>query len=134
LRRFKLSALAGLIGAGLVAGAAPHAVHAAQSDEAAQMAAFFKSTLEIRTAAGDWSAERYMEADHTYRERGSDGELRGAWRIENGKICTTPGKPLGDDRAATYCNIGLGKKVGDAWNDQDPVTGATVMFKLKPGR
>ena len=126
--------LAALIGAAaLIAAAAPPAAQAAPEAPTA-LADFFTGTLEIDTPAGNWSAKRWLAADHTYRETGSDGEVRGTWSIENGKICTTAGKALGDDRAKTYCNIGVGKKAGETWRDDDPVTGNAVLFDLKPGR
>jgi hypothetical protein len=103
-------------------------------DEAAAMADFFKGTLEIDNLAGQWSARRWLAPDHTYREVGSDGEVHGAWKIESGKICTTADHKLGLDRAATYCNVGVGKTTGESWKDTDPVTGNVVLFKLSPGR
>jgi hypothetical protein len=126
--------LAALISAALIGVAiAPLAAHAAPDDKTA-LADFFTGTLEIDTPAGNWSAKRWLAADHTYRETGSDGEVRGTWSIENGKICTTAARPLGDDRAKTHCNIGVGKKAGETWRDDDPVTGNAVLFDLKPGR
>jgi hypothetical protein len=128
-------ALPGLLGAGLLlGGAAPVDAQTAPSNEAAAMADFFKGTLEIDLPAGDWAAKRYLAADHTYRETGSDGDVTGTWALKDGKICTTASKALGLDRAKTYCNTGVGRKAGEAWRDEDPVTGNTVMFKLTPGR
>ena len=125
----------GLLGAGLLlCAAAPCGAQAAPADEAAQMGDFFKGTLEIDVPAGDWSAKRYLTADHTYRETGADGEVQGTWVVQGGKICTTAARPLGADRAKTYCNIGVGKKAGEQWRDEDPVTGNVVLFKLTPGR
>ncbi|HZZ31001.1 MAG TPA: hypothetical protein VFE10_03320 [Phenylobacterium sp.] len=122
----------------LVAGAAltclPTPLAAQPAEEAQAMAGFFAGTLEIDVPAANWSAKRYFAPDHTYRETGADGELRGAWAIEKGKICTSPGKPLGEDRMPKYCNLGLGKHIGDSWKDSDPVTDNAVMFKLSPGR
>lgn len=126
-------AVPGLLGAGLLlCGAAPYPANAA--DDAAQLAAFFTSTLEIDVPAGDWSAKRFLAPDHTYRESGDDGEVHGTWAVKDGRICTTADRSLGDTRAKTYCNTGLGKKAGDAWRDADPVTGNPVLFKLTPGR
>jgi hypothetical protein len=98
------------------------------------MGDFFSGTLEIDVPAGTWSAKRYLAADHTYRETGTDGEVRGTWTVQDGKICTTAAKPLGVDRARTYCNTGVGRKAGEMWRDEDPVTGNAVLFKLTPGR
>jgi hypothetical protein len=112
----------------------PPASAAAQVDEAAAMRDFFAGTLEIDVPAGGWSAKRYYAPDHTYRETGADGEVRGTWTIENGKICASPAKALGDERAAKYCNLGLGKHVGEAWRDRDPVTDNVVFFRLTAGR
>lgn len=118
----------------LIFGAQCPAAAAPPSGEAQAMGDFFSGTLEIDVPAGNWSAKRYFAPDHTYRETGADGEVRGAWTIENGKICTTAGRPLGDERAAKYCNVGLGKHMGETWRDDDPVTGNTVLFKLSAGR
>jgi hypothetical protein len=106
---------------------------AAAPHEAAQMHDFFGATLEIDVPNGAWSAKRYYAPDHTYRETGDGGDVHGIWSIEDGKICATqanapPGRP------ARYCNVGLGKKLGDMWKDADPVTGNLVLFSLKPGR
>jgi hypothetical protein len=124
----------GLLAASAVLACASAPAAAQSANEAKAMRDFFAGTLDIDTPAGNWSAKRYFAPDHTYRETGSDGEVRGTWAIENGKICTTAGKPLGDDRAAKYCNTGLGKHIGETWRDSDPVTDNAVMFKLSAGR
>ena len=104
------------------------------ADEAASLRYFFAGTLEIDVPAGNWSAKRYYSPDHSYRETGADGEVRGTWAIEDGKICASPAKARGDERAAKYCILGLGKHLGDAWRDSDPVTGNLVLFRLTAGR
>jgi len=126
------SELAGVIGAALIFAAAP-AAHAAP-DEAVVLADFFTGTLEIDVLAAGWSTKRYLAADHTYSETGSDGPVRGAWTLQDGKVCTTADRPLGDDRLKTYCTAAVGKHAGDVWRAEDPVTGNTVMFRLSPGR
>jgi len=113
--------------------AAPQAAAQPTGDTQA-MADFFTGTLEIDVLAGNWSAKRYVAPDHTYREVGGDGEIKGTWAIQNGKICTTASSPLGDNRAKTYCNLGLGKHIGESWPDSDPVTDNAVMFRLQAGR
>jgi hypothetical protein len=123
-----LAALSSLAIAGQPTRAAP------PTDEAAAMHDFFAGTLEIDVPAGNWSAKRYYAPDHSYRETGADGEVRGTWAIEDGKICVAPAKALGDERAAKYCNLGLGKHLGEAWRDNDPVTGNLVLFRLTAGR
>ena len=126
--------LQALIGAALIAAAVPPPAQAAPEEKTA-LADFFAGTLEIDLLAGGWSARRWLATDHTYRETGSDGEVHGTWSIENGKICTVRDKPKDDpDRTARYCNEGVGRHVGETWNDADPVTGNVVMFALKPGR
>jgi hypothetical protein len=133
--QFTRRAIPHILGAGLLLCiAAPHAAKAAPADEAAQMADFLTGVLDIDVPGGDWSAKRFFAADHTYRETGSDGQVTGTWKVQDSKICTTADRPLGLDRARTYCNSGLGRKAGEAWRDQDPVTGNTVMFKLTAGR
>jgi hypothetical protein len=124
------SLVAALAATALLAGAAT--LHAAP--EANPMADFFVGVLEIDVPGGDWSAKRYFAPDHTYRETGTDGEVKGAWAIEGDRICTTPSKALPGDRARKYCNLGLGQRLGDSWGDQDPVTGNTVLFRLTAGR
>lgn len=122
------------LAATLVAGGAS-AQGATASGEKTGLGDFFSGTLEIDVPAGNWSAKRYLAADHTYRETGADGEVRGTWSIEGGKICTTREKPVDDaDHAARYCNTGVGRHAGEMWRDADPVTGNAVFFNLKPGR
>lgn len=116
----------------LLLGAAPTA---ANSDDAVLMADFFKGTLEIDVpAGGPWSAKNYLSPDHTFRMVGTDGEVRGTWAIRDGKLCTTSNGDPGPDKLKTYCNVGVGKHLGDKWRDNDPVTGNIVLFQLVPGR
>ena len=124
----------GLLAASAVLACASAPALAQSADEAQLMRDFFTGALEIDVPAGNWSAKRYFSPDHTYRETGADGEIKGTWAIENGKICTTAGKALADNRAVKYCNTGLGKHIGETWQDADPVTDNTVLFKLSPGR
>jgi hypothetical protein len=105
----------------------------APPNEAMAMRDFFAGTLEIDVPSADWSAKRFLAPDHTYRETGSNGDVHGTWVIENGKICATEANPP-EDRPARYCNVGVGRKLGEMWKDADPVTGNTVLFNLKPGR
>jgi len=122
----------GLLGAALLlCGASPFETAAAAPDEAAAMGDFFKGALEIDVPAGNWTAKRYFAPDHTYRDAGSDGEVRGTWAVDGDRICTTPAKQLAD-RIARYCNLGAGKKLGEMWKDEDPVTGNIVLFQLAP--
>ena len=97
------------------------------------MREFFGATLEIDLPAVGWSAKRYFAPHHTYRETGNDGDAHGTWLIDGGQVCVVPDQHL-PDRAARYCSLGPGKKVGDKWSGADPVTGNTVLFSLKPGR
>ena len=101
------------------------------TNEAAAMHDFFGAVLEIDVPNGSWSAKRYYAPDHTYREVGDGGVVHGTWVIEGGKICATRADPP-EDQPARYCNLGLGKKLGEMWQDADPVTGNTVFFTLKP--
>jgi hypothetical protein len=106
----------------------------ASSNEAALLADFLSGTWEIDVPAGEWSAKYFLAADHTYRETGSDGEVRGTWEVRDGKLCTTADHLVAPDRIKTYCNKGAGRHAGDQWTDSDPVTGNTVFFTLKAGR
>jgi opacity protein-like surface antigen len=128
------SILMGVLAMAVLVGGA-QARDAPAADEATTMRDLFAGTLEIDVPAGDWSAKRYFAPDHTYRETGSDGEVHGAWSIEQGKVCAKADKPaLGPDRATRYCNAVLGHHAGERWTDADPVTGNTVFFTLKAGR
>jgi hypothetical protein len=102
----------------------------------APMADFFKGTLEIDVpAGGPWSAKSYLSPDHTFRSISTDGPSHGTWEVRDGKLCTTTDQPPpGPDRLKTYCNLGVGKKLGEMWRDTDPVTGNTVLFRLAPER
>ncbi|MBS0334382.1 MAG: hypothetical protein JSS35_16565 [Proteobacteria bacterium] len=132
--RLDLRGAPAMVGASLLLCAAPFARAQAEPTETALMADFLTGTLEIAVPAGDWSAKVYLAPDHTFRETGSDGEVRGAWEVRGGKLCTTVDHALGADRLTTYCNLGPGKHSGEMWRDADPVTGNTVLFKLTPGR
>jgi hypothetical protein len=105
------------------------------TDEAAAMHDFFGAALEIsvpwQTAGGTSVITRYYAADHTFHETNEEGEAHGSWTIEDGKICATRVNPP-RGQAARYCNIGLGKKLGEQWQDSDPVTGNPVFFQLMP--
>jgi hypothetical protein len=59
------------------------------------MADYFANTLTIEIP-GVWKAKRYFAADHTYWQTGDDGEVKGTWAIEDGKVCTVqvPGQAL----------------------------------------
>src|SRR6185312_4719947 len=108
---------------------------AGPTDEAVVLRDFFAGTLEIDVPfGGPWSAKRYLAPDHTYRETGSDGDVRGTWVLQDGKVCTTADRLLGEERAKTYCTDVAGKHAGDMWRAPDPVTGNAVFFKLSPGR
>jgi hypothetical protein len=123
-----------LIGAGLLILAAPP-VRAAPAADDALMADFFKGTLEIDVpAGGPWSAKSYLSPDHTFRMVGTDGEVRGTWAVKEGKLCTTSDRDPGPDQLKTYCNVGVGKHLGESWKDNDPVTGNLVLFRLVAGR
>jgi hypothetical protein len=124
--------MAPLVAALLLAAASP----AAKPDEAALLHDFFAGTLEIDVpAGGPWSAKRYLAPDHTYRETGSDGEVRGTWALQDGKVCTTAERPpIDEDHTKTYCTEAVGKHAGDTWRAPDPVTGNAVFFKLSAGR
>ena len=126
--RIAIGALAAsLLASGAVAQPKPPA------DDAAAMGAFFANTLEIDLPAVPWSTKRYFAPDHTYRETGNDGDVRGTWLIEDGKVCVIAEKQL-PDRAPRYCSLGPGKTVGDKWSAADPVTDNLVLFNLRSGR
>jgi hypothetical protein len=125
MRRIAICAVAMALSAAGAGAQAPPA------NELAAMHDFFGAALQIDLPGGQWSAKRYYAPDHTYRERGSNGDVHGVWSIENGKICAAQAnRPEGSP--ARYCNVGLGKKLGQTWRDTDPVTGNTVTFTLKP--
>lgn len=100
--------------------------------ERSEMRGFFGATLSI-TILGQWTAERYFEPDHTYRQTGGDGAVHGVGAIRDGRICTTQDNPP-SGRLATYCNTGPGHAPGDSWKDVDPQTGATLLMTLTAGR
>ena len=122
-----LAASAALLAPPAFAQAAPAA------DDAAAMRTLFANTLEIDLPAVPWSTKRYFAPDHTYRETGNDGDVRGTWLIEGDQVCVVPEKRLAD-RAPRYCSLGPGKAVGDKWSAADPVTGNLVLFNVAAGR
>jgi hypothetical protein len=93
------------------------------------MADFFKGSLNITLPAfKKYRVTRQFAADHTYVDLERGKPVPGTWTLENGKICTQ--RPA----AQRYCNTGLGKKIGDTWQDKDPYTGNEVDFALVAGR
>jgi len=123
------SHLAGAIGAGLVFSAAPCA--RAAPDEATAMAAYFGNSVEI-SVGSDYRVIRYLDPDHTYRDHGSEGEMKGTWEYDGARVCTLQTEPA--DLVTKYCNIGFGHKVGDTWTVSDPITANQVTFHLVAGR
>jgi hypothetical protein len=119
-----------LLAGAALAGAGPAAAQLSPADAAMQP--FFGADLQIDNLEG-WHAQRYLAADHTYRQTGSDREVSGTWSVEAGKLCTVQtSPPPGPDRARRYCNLGPGHKLGDKWQDRDPVTGNAIFFALVP--
>src|SRR5947209_2145757 len=106
--------LTAFTGAGLLLCAAPLGAQAAPADDTTVMADFFKGTLEIDVPeGGPWSAKSYLSPDHTFRVVSTDGESRGTWAVRDGKLCTTSDREPGPDQIKTYCNVGVGKHLGD---------------------
>ena len=122
--------LAALIATVLIAAAAPIAAHAAP-DEATALVGYFGNTVVI-TIGKDYRQIRYVDPDHSYRERGSDGEIKGTWDYDGARVCTLQTEPV--DLVSKYCNMGLGHKVGDTWTVSDPLTANQVTFQLIAGR
>ena len=94
------------------------------------MDGFFAGTLKITVPSPEYPylAFRQFSADHTYVDQEGGNLFHGSWAIEGDRICTQrPG-------AQRYCNLGLGRKVGDSWTDKDPYTGNEVDFELTPDR
>jgi hypothetical protein len=118
---------------GLAALAAALLAGAAAGQAADPLAGYYGHILKIELTAGYWTGLRAFSPDHTYREtydaEGEKGAAVGHWTIENGKICTLADEP----DAKRFCNLGLGKKVGDTWMDADPYTGNRVRFTLETG-
>lgn len=109
------------------------AAAAAAAQPGDPMAGFYGNHLKIQLTSGYWNGVRVFSPDHTFRDafeaEGQKGTAKGRWTVENGKICV-----LGDEPGAKqFCNLGLGKKVGDQWTDHDPYTGNEVRFTLEAG-
>ena len=101
----------------------PPAATAAQDE--AGMVDFFKGALTITMPAfKKFRLTRQFAPDHTYVDLEHGKPVSGTWTLENGKICTQ--RP----DAQRYCNLGLGKKLGEIWQDKDPYTGNEVDFAL----
>lgn len=117
----------------LLAAGGALALGPAQAQPADPMAGYYGNRLKIELASGYWSGVRVFSPDHTFRDafdaEGQKGTAKGRWTIEDGKICVLADEP----GAARFCNLGLGKKVGDKWIDHDPYTGNEVRFTLEPG-
>ena len=90
----------------------------------AGMDAFFIGTLQI-VAAAKYHEVRQFSADHTYVDKEGRKLFHGTWAIKDGKICTSR-----EGVTVSYCNVGVGRQIGDSWADKDPYTGNEVDFTL----
>ena len=90
------------------------------------LAGFYGNTLKIEVQHN--KQLRFFEPDHTYRDRIHGNVVSGTWAIEDERICTQV------VHGSKYCNLGLGKAVGETWLDKDPYTGNEVKFTLIAGR
>ena len=98
---------------------------AAPAQDEASMADFFEGSLIITMPAfKKFRLARQFAPDHTYVDLERGKPVSGTWTLENGKICTQ--RP----DAQRYCNTGLGRKLGETWQDKDPYTGNEVDFAL----
>jgi hypothetical protein len=118
----------------MLTGLAAAAALSAGAAEPDPMAGYYGARLQIDlSSGGDYHGIRVFSRDHTYRDtfrdEGVEGTAVGKWTLEDGKLCTL----AAGAGAMKYCNLGLGKKVGDSWQDSDPYTGNPVRFSLQPG-
>ena len=90
------------------------------------LAGFYGNTLRIEVQ--DYRGLRFFEPDHTYHDRVRGQVFQGSWTVEGDRICT---QSPGFNR---FCNLGVGKTLGEKWLDRDPYTGNKVTFALTPGR
>ncbi len=90
------------------------------------LAGFYGNTLRIEVQ--DYRGFRFFEPDHTYHDLVRGNAVKGSWAVEGDRICTQ------SSGAARFCNLGLGKSVGETWLDKDPYTGNEVKFTLQAGR
>lgn len=124
--------MSSVVVAGLLIGGIANGASAAPEPGSDPVGAFYGATVEIDNLEG-WFALRRLNPDGSFTQTGSDGEVRGTWAVRDGKLCTTQETPAPPpDRARTYCNLGPGHKLGDRWDDRDPVTGNPIYFTLKP--
>ena len=128
-------ALIPMTAAALIAGAA--AFHAAAAEPKAvepkvgdPMAVFYGNTLIISVPAGYYMAQRYIDPDGTWREKGG---VRGLWTARDGKVCNWQTEPAIVD-VHHYCYPIEAHKVGETWTTTDPQTGNDVIQKIEAGR
>ena len=121
------SLILGAVGAGPAASAQSGAAATAGSagpDDAA-MGDFFKGSLIVTLPAfKTYRVSRQFFADHTFADVEKRKIARGTWTLEGDRICTQ--RPT----FQRYCNLGLGRKIGESWQDKDPYTGNEVDFAL----
>jgi hypothetical protein len=81
-----------------------------------------------------YHAVRFIDPDHSWRQVGDDGELRGTWSVEGGDVCFDQTDPKPGPGMDHNCNPNAPHKIGDTWNNTDPVTGNLVVIGLVEGR
>jgi hypothetical protein len=122
-------AIAGSPAMAQVEAPAPAAVAPSAAQPDAGMAEYFKGTLDVTLPAfPTYHVSRQFFPDHTYADVEGRKVARGAWSVENGKICTQ--RP----NSERYCNLGVGRTIGERWQDKDPYSGNEVDFALLGGR
>ena len=117
-----------LIGASTISPLPAHGATADQPDEPV-----FGNTITI-DIPGVFTARRYMDPDHSWRQTSDSGDSRGTWQVVGDKLCFTQIEPVPDASRPAECPPNSPHKLGDKWINIDPMTGNTVDIQLVAGR
>ena len=93
----------------------------------------FGNTITI-DIPGVYTARRYIDPDHSWRQTSDGGDSHGTWTIDGDKICFTQIEPVPDASRPPECPSNSPHRLGDRWINIDPVTGNTVNIGLVAGR
>jgi hypothetical protein len=124
--------IGGLIGAGFGL-ATMMAAPPVNADAVGLNEPVFGNTITI-DIVGAYHAVRYIDPDHSWRDESNEGELRGTWAVEGANVCFTQTDPTPEPGRERICNPNVPHKLGDSWNNTDPVTGNMVVIGLVGGR
>lgn len=126
--------IAAMLALGACVSAAADPSRPAVASQPDPMAWAYGNTLETAVLSVGYFAERWIDPDHTWRDRTSSRINTGTWAIEDGQTCFTQTDPVPEEGYRRMCYAPTPHKVGDMWTSTDPVTGNTVTSRVVAGR